>query len=104
MGLKRMCVGRAITRRAWLGAIVVLLSCSRGPADPVRELLQELESAAEARDVDRFGSYLSEGFQGARGLGRTEALATLRRYFAAYESVGLEVYGIEVDQVRTRPC
>jgi len=98
LGLKRMCVGRAITRRAWLGAIVVLLSCSRGPADPVRELLQELESAAEARDVDRFGSHLSEGFQGTRGLGRTEALATLRRYFAAYESVGLEVYGVEVDQ------
>jgi len=73
-------------------------SCSSGPADPVGALLEELEFAAEARDVDRFGSCLSEDFEGRGGLGRAEALASLRRYFAAYESVGLEVYGLEVDR------
>ncbi len=97
MGFGPECVGRPISRRAWLATVGMALSCSRGPADPVQELLDELEAAAEARDADRFGSHLSEGFQGARGLGRGEALATLRKYFAAYESVGLEVYGVEVD-------
>ena len=87
-----------MSRRACPVALVALLSCSGVPADPVGDLLAELEAAAEARDAQRFGSHLSEGFQGNRGLGRTEALATLRRYFAAYESVGLGVYGVEVDR------
>jgi hypothetical protein len=78
--------------------VAAVVACSRDPSDPIQELLEELEAAAEARDADRFGARLSEGFQGARGTGRADSLATLRRYFAAYESVGLEVYGVEVDR------
>lgn len=62
----------------------------------------DLEAAAESRDADRFGERLSEDFRGPRELPRAEALATLRRYFAAYESVDLEVFGIEVDRDGTR--
>ena len=78
------------------------LACSGTPADPIEELRVELEEAAEARDAERFGQRLSENFRGPRDLPRTEALATLRRYFAAYQSVDLEVYGIEVDRDGTR--
>jgi hypothetical protein len=74
------------------------MACSRGSSDPVEALLQELEAAAEDRDADRFGARLSEEVQAARAGGRADSLATLRRYFAAYESVGLEVYGVEVDR------
>jgi hypothetical protein len=78
------------------------LACSGSPADPVEALRAELEAAAEARDADRFGERLSEGFQGPHGLPRAEALATLRRYFAAYESVDLEVHGVAVDRDGSR--
>jgi len=74
-------------------------SCSRTPADPVRALLDELAAAAEARDASRFGVRLSERLEGnGQVMDRTDAVATLRRYFAAYESVRLEVDGVEVDR------
>ena len=72
------------------------LACSVSPEDPIEELRLELERAAEARDADRFGARLSETFRGSGGLGKADAMASLRRYFAAYESVDLEVYGVEV--------
>jgi hypothetical protein len=73
-------------------------ACSRPPVDPVEALLAELEAAAEARDAERFGERLAPSFRGAHGLGRTEALARLQRYFAAYESVAIEVYRVEAQR------
>jgi hypothetical protein len=64
----------------------------------VDALLAELTAAAEDRDADRFGARLSAEFHGRNGLPRDEALARLRRYFAAYESVGITTYGLEVDR------
>ena len=85
--------------RALLALVMALaVGCSRAPADPVEALLAELEAAAEARDADRFGERLAPAFRGGQGLGRPEALARLKRYFAAYESVGIEVYGVESDR------
>jgi hypothetical protein len=83
---------------ALLLALTALPGCSRTPKDPVEALLHELEAAAEARDTDRFCARLSPGFRGAHALGRPEAIAQLRRYFAAYESVALEVYGVETER------
>jgi hypothetical protein len=74
------------------------VACSRPPADPVPALLAELEAAAEARDADRFAERLAPAFQGARGLDRPEAIAQLKRYFAAYESVAIAVYGVEAER------
>ena len=82
--------------RSTLLALALTLGCSGAPGDPVEELQAELEAAAEDRDVERFGARISESFGGPRGLTRADALASLRRYFAAYESVDLEVYGVEV--------
>ncbi len=81
--------------------LAVGLACSGTPDDPVEELRIALEAAAEARDAERFGERLSDEFRGPREEPRAEALATLRRYFAAYESVDLEVYGVEVDRDET---
>jgi hypothetical protein len=88
------------TARLVLGFALALFSvaaCSRAPRDPVRELLGELESAAEARDADRFGARLSEAFLGQGGLNRADSLAMLRRYLSAYETVAIEAYGVEVE-------
>jgi hypothetical protein len=74
------------------------LACSGAPTDPVEALRAELEAAVEDRDADRFGESLSDGFQGPHGLSRADALGSLRRYFAAYESVDLEAYGVEVER------
>ena len=78
------------------------LACSGTPDDPVEELRVVLEAAAEDRDAERFGERLSAEFRGPGDLPRAEALATLRRYFAAYESVDLEVFGVEVDRDGSR--
>jgi hypothetical protein len=83
----------------WVGLVLcAALACSGAPSDPIEELQIELESAAEDRDAERFGERLSDGFQGPGGLTRADGVATLRRYFAAYESVDLEVYGVEVER------
>lgn len=78
-------------------ALALALACSRKPNDPVRGLVDELAAAAEARDADRFAERISETFQGG-GMGRADALATLRRYLAAYESVGVEIYKFEAER------
>ena len=79
--------GRALRRRSWLAgalsAVTAGLGCHRTPADPVAALLAELEAAAESRDADRFGARLAESFRGRGRISRTEAVAQLRRYFAA---------------------
>ena len=79
-------------------ALALAIGCSRAPADPVEALLAELEAAAEARDADRFGERLAPAFQGGQRLGRPEALAQLKRTFAAYESVAIDVYGVEAER------
>ena len=78
------------------------LACSPAVVDPVEQLRTELELAAETRDAARFAERLSPDFQGPHGLTRAEALGSLRRYFAAYESVDLDVYGVEVEGDETR--
>jgi len=61
-------------------------------------LLSELEKAAEDRDAERFGERLSPAFQASGEMDRAASIATLRRYFAAYESVALNVYAIELER------
>ncbi len=86
---------------ALVACLLGLASCLAGTAcakrDPVRALLQELERAAEARDAGRLQSALAEDFQGPDGLTRAEAYALLRRTFAAYEEVRIEVYDVKVE-------
>jgi hypothetical protein len=87
-----------LARRAVALAALAALACSGAPEDPVEALQLELEEAAEARDAQRVGARVSDSFRGPGGLGRADALASLRRYFAAYESIDLEVYGVEVER------
>jgi len=89
-------------RRRVLAAGVALAAaaaaCSRSPSDPVLALLAELERTAEARDAEAFGERLSPQFRDDHGLGRDEAVRQLKRWFAGYEAVSLDVYGVEVDR------
>jgi hypothetical protein len=78
--------------------VALVAACSGPPADPVEALLAELEAAAEAREAERFAEGLAPAFRGAHGLGRDEALLQMKRYFAAYESVAIDVYGVETER------
>ena len=87
---------RSLALPALLAAL--LPACSGPPKDPVEALLAELEAAAEARDADRFAERLSSAFEAQGSIDRAEAVAQLRRYFAAYETVAIDVYGVESDR------
>jgi hypothetical protein len=71
--------------------------CSRKPADPVAALLAELEAAAEARDAERFARGVSAEFKDLDGMDKANTLLLLKRYFAAYESISIDVYGVEIE-------
>jgi hypothetical protein len=80
---------------ASLAAATVLAGCAR--KDPVQALVDDLEAAAEDKSADRFRDLLTDDFKGQGGISRAEAAAQLRRYFAAYEKVALEVYDLSVN-------
>ena len=90
--------------RAVLAGVVALVAvagspgCSRKPEDPVAVLLAKLEAAAEARDAERFAESLSPEFKDAEGMGKPNAVLLLKRYFAAYEAVSIDVYGVETER------
>lgn len=68
----------------------------RGPRDPVLDLIDTLRQAAEDRDAQALADRLADDFKGSGGADKAEATATLRRYFAGYESVHLAVYDVMV--------
>ena len=96
--------GASLTRRELLVRAALgfagALACGT-PRDPVLALLDELVAAAEARDAARFAAQLSPAFQGPAGMERLEAESALRRYFAAYESIGLDLYAVETEREQT---
>lgn len=84
--------------RSALPALVLALAFGgcRSQPDPVLALVESLRTAAEDRDAQAIADRLSEDFKGSGTVDRAEAAATLRRYFAAYESVHLAVYEVAV--------
>jgi hypothetical protein len=85
-----------------LGLAVCLVAglspaCS-GETDPIQALLNDVEAAVEDRSADAVGAHLSQGFKGAGKITRADALATLRRYMAGYQTISLEVYEVQVEQ------
>lgn len=83
-------------------------SCAKPSGDPMRALVDEIAEAGEDRDADRAAARISDTFRGQETLGKADAIAALRRYFAAYESIDLEVFDVESEpgdgktRVRTR--
>lgn len=82
--------------------------CAKPSGDPIRALVDEIAEAGEDRDADRVAARISDAFRGQETLGKADAIAALRRYFAAYESIDLEVFDVDSEpgdgktRVRTR--
>jgi hypothetical protein len=68
----------------------------RSQPDPALALVDALRTSAEDRDAQTIADRLSDDFKGNGSVDKAEATATLRRYFAAYESVRLTVYDVTV--------
>lgn len=80
-----------------MGLLALSLAC-RENADPVREVLDRMVRAAEARDAPGVVENLAADFRDAAGGDAAEASATLRRYFAAYETVSLRIEGLTIER------
>ena len=98
----------AVATTLLLSAALAAGSCSKPSSDPIRALVGEVAAAAEDRDADAVATRLSDTFQGQHALAKADIVAALRRYFAAYESIDLEVFDVVpetadgVTRVRTR--
>ena len=81
--------------RLTLLVTIALAACGAPPRDPVERLLHDISEAAEDRDAAAVGERLAEDFRGEGGMRRVEAVATLRRYLAGYDRIGVEVYDLQ---------
>lgn len=85
-----------------LAFLLVLLlapfaACRKG-GDPVAATIEGLEAAVEERDAEAAGALLSSSYSDAEHADRNAALLTIRRYFAAYESISASFSGLEVER------
>jgi hypothetical protein len=79
-------------------ALALATSGCGAKADPVLALVESLRTSAESRDATAIADRLADDFRGVAGTDKAEAAATLRRYFAGYESVHVAVYDVAVQR------
>ncbi|MDY6947718.1 MAG: hypothetical protein SXG53_18575 [Pseudomonadota bacterium] len=74
-----------------LAALATLAACGEAdsPEQQVRAVIDQIESAAENRDVGEFSEHLSEDFRDSTGMGADEVARYLRGYFIANQSIQL---------------
>lgn len=85
-------------RAAALGLAVALAAGCGPQSDPVRAAIDGIVHGAEERKADAILERLSPDFQAADGSGRADAEATLRRYLAAYEKLGVRISELKVER------
>lgn len=74
-----------------LAAIGALAGCgdANSPEQQVREVIEKMEVAAEARDVGELMEHLSGDFRDVNGMGPEEAARHARGYFIANQTIHL---------------
>jgi len=80
------------------GVLVVAAGCGGESRDHVREALERIRNAAEARDVAGVLKNLSRDFRDNSGAGAGELSEALRRYFAAYEIINLKMKDLSIER------
>ncbi|MFY9552292.1 MAG: nuclear transport factor 2 family protein [Thermoanaerobaculia bacterium] len=83
-----------------LAAVLVMsaaLACAK-KADPVKETLDRMVKAANARDVAALFENVASDFQAADGSGRSDAETLVRRMFAAYEILNVTIHDVQVEK------
>ncbi len=92
-----MLMKRMVAAVLGLTAAAAWCACRRS-GDPIQDLLKGLERAAEAREAGPFEAALAADFRTSEGMARPEAVQLLRRYFAAYETIKVEVYDVSIER------
>lgn len=72
--------------------------CRARDTDPVRAAVDDLARAARGRDAGAVADLLAPDFAAADGSPRAEVAGMLRRYFAAYEKLDVDVKGLEIER------
>lgn len=94
-----MAARRTLVAPCLLSALfLVVLACSRPPADPVRAVLDGVARAAEARDAGAVGEFLSETFRDADGHAKAETIDLVRRTLAGYEKISLTLSDVVLER------
>lgn len=75
-------------------------ACGRAPQEPVEGLIHDVSLAVEARDAAAVGERLAQDFRGEGGMTKSDALGVVRRYFAGYERVDVELYDVQREAER----
>ena len=87
--------------RVAAAVLVLLVASATGcgeKSDPVRQALDRLVAAANDRNAGDFVEGLAPEFRADDGTGRADAEATLRRYFAAHESLDVRISDVSVER------
>lgn len=78
--------------------LAAALPACRKESDPVRATLDALAKAASDRDADAAGDLLATAYADTEHADRAAALLTIRRYFAAYESISASFSDLTIDR------
>lgn len=81
-----------------LALLLLAPAACRKEEDPVRAAIEALEAAADDRDADAAGEILAAAYSDGEHADRAAALLTIRRYFAAYESVSASFSDLVVER------
>jgi hypothetical protein len=88
---------RFLAVAALAALVATVLGCGE-KSDPVRQALDRLVAAAKEREAGDFVQSLAPDFRADDGTGRADAEATLRRYFAAYESLDVRMSDVSIER------
>ena len=82
---------RLVHRSLTLLTLATLAACSDGgsPEQQVRAVIEQMEQAAENRDIGELASHLSADYRDANGMDAEEAGRYARGYFIANQSIHL---------------
>lgn len=86
-----MPIHRIVHRSLVFLTLAILAACGDkdSPEQQVRAVIEQMERAAEERDVGNLKAHLSEEYRDANGMGAEEATRYARGYFIANQSIHL---------------
>jgi hypothetical protein len=81
----------------WLGFGLLLAGCAQTtPEQQLRESIDDLQAAIDARDAGGLGDWLADDFIGPDGLDRQGAIRLARLSFLRYRDVGVRLGPLDV--------
>ncbi|MET0619337.1 MAG: hypothetical protein ABW056_03605 [Thermoanaerobaculia bacterium] len=90
---------RKASASSCVGLLVVLLvdGCAK-KGDPVRETIDAVVKAANARDAAALLTRVAPDFEAADGASRLDVEVRLKQYFAAYEIFNVTVSDVQIER------